>query len=112
MVELFAQFALINEFREADRFGAVDQRKCDICVGTIAKDRLAHQKLIEIGVDQRAYNRVDFPFVVPDACGDINHCGLPLFLSELEQLTRKNASKLRVLAGFGNRGESACSHLR
>ena len=44
------------------------------CVsGVVAEHRLAHQQLVEIRVDERADDRVDLPFVVPDAGGDIDH---------------------------------------
>ena len=45
-------------------------------VGLVAENRLAHQQLVEIGVDQRADDRVDLPVVIVDAGGDVDHGGL------------------------------------
>ena len=76
MVELFAQFALVHQLGEADRFAAVDEAEGDLRVGLVAKHRLAHQQLVEIGVDQGADDRVHLPAVVIDAGGDVDHAGL------------------------------------
>jgi hypothetical protein len=72
MVELFAQLALVDELGERDILSAVDQREAHLGVGLVAKDRLAHQQFVKVIVDQRADDRVDLPFVIPDACGDVH----------------------------------------
>ena len=41
-------------------------------VAVTAKHRLRHQDLVEIRVDQRPDDRVNLPFVVIDALGDIH----------------------------------------
>ena len=73
VVKLFAQFTFVDLIGQADRFGPVDQRKRDLGVGFVAKHRLAHQQFIEIRVDEGADDRVDLPFVVPDAGCDVDH---------------------------------------
>ena len=78
VVELFAQFAFVDQIGQPDVFGAVDQREGDLGVGFVAEHGLAHQEFVEIGVDERPHDGVDLPFVVPDAGGDIGHCGVPL----------------------------------
>ena len=47
--------------------------KVTIVSGLFAEHRLAHQELVEIRIDERPHDRVDLPFVVPDAGGDIDH---------------------------------------
>ena len=76
MVQLLAQFTLINQIGKADRQVAVYQAEPHQRVRPIAENRLAHQELVEIGVDQRPHNRVDLPFVVIDPGGDIDHLAL------------------------------------
>jgi hypothetical protein len=47
--------------------------KVTVRVRIVAKHRLAHQQLVEIGVDQRPHDRVDLPLVVVDTGGDVDH---------------------------------------
>ena len=77
MVKLFAQLALVDQARQRDAFRPVDKREDDIGVGAVAMHRLAHQKLVEIGVDQRADDGVDLEVVVIDAGGDVGHVRPP-----------------------------------
>ena len=73
MVKLFAQLALVDQLGQSDRSGAVDQAEGDTRIGPVPKDRLAHQQFVEIGVDERPDDRIDLPFVIIDARGDIDH---------------------------------------
>ena len=73
MIELFAQLSFINQLGQFDMLGAVDEAEGDVRVGLVAKDRLAHQQLIEIRVDQGADDRIDLPLAIISAGGDINH---------------------------------------
>ena len=73
VVELFAQFTLVDQFGKGHVFGAVDEREADLRIRFVAENRLAHQQLIEIRVDEGPDDRVDLPFVVPDAGGDVDH---------------------------------------
>ena len=57
--------------------GAVDQAELHPHVGVAAIDRLQHQELVEVGVEQRADDRVDPPGVVVDAGGDVGHAAAP-----------------------------------
>ena len=91
VVKLFTQLALVNQIGQPDRGGAVDQRKCDARVGLVAKHRLAHQQFVKIGVDQRADDRVDLPFVIIDAGCNVYHSrtsGLASTISALQSYTR------------------------
>ena len=73
VIQLFAQLAFVDQVGQADVGRTVDQAEPDHRVGPVAKDRLAHQQLVEIRVDQRPHDGVDLPFVVIDAGGDIGH---------------------------------------
>jgi hypothetical protein len=37
------------------------------------EDTLTHQQLVKIGIDKGAHNGIDLPFVVPNACCNIDH---------------------------------------
>jgi len=67
MVELFPQFAFVDQMRQGDRLGAIDQAKAHICVGAIPKNRLAHQELVKIRVYQRADDWINLPLVIVHA---------------------------------------------
>src|SRR6056297_1532264 len=73
VIELFAKLALVDEPGQRHRRGSVDEREGDARVWPVAEHRLAHQELVEIGIDERPNDRVDLPFVVPDTGGDIDH---------------------------------------
>jgi hypothetical protein len=78
MIQLFTQFALVDQLCQTDGFAAVDQAEGDVCIRFIAKNRLTHQKLVEICINQGPDDRVDLPFVVPDARCDVDHVDAPL----------------------------------
>ena len=59
---------------------AVDQAELDGDVAVAAEHRLQHQELVEVGVEQRADDRVDPPVVVVDAGGDVGHGAQPISL--------------------------------
>jgi hypothetical protein len=73
VVKLLAQFALVDQIGQRIDFVRLIRLKVTLRVGLVAKHRLAHQQLVEIGVDQRPDDRVDLPFVVVDPGGDIDH---------------------------------------
>ena len=77
MIQLLAQLALIHQIGKADFRAAVDQAEFHRGVAAVAKDGLAHQQLVKVGVDQRPHNGVNFPAVVPHPCRKINHCSAP-----------------------------------
>src|SRR6056297_767029 len=107
MVELFAQLALVHKVGQRDIAGAVDQGKGDRRVGLVAKDRLAHQQLVEIRVDQGPDDRVDLPLVVPDAGGDVDHLRPPVELPG--RLNQRGAALASTGWGAG-RGKKGFSH--
>ena len=43
VIKLLTQFALVNQIRQRDVFGTVDQAKRDLCVRLVSKDALTHQ---------------------------------------------------------------------
>ena len=76
VIKLLAQLSLVNELCEADAVVAVDQAEGDRRVRRAAQDRLAHQQLVEVGIDERADDRVDLPLVDPNPGGDVDHGSL------------------------------------
>ena len=73
MVELLAEFARIDEIGEAHLAGAVLDAEGDLGLAMAAKDRLRHQELVEIRVEQRPDDRVDLEAVVVHPRGEIEH---------------------------------------
>src|SRR6516164_7788838 len=73
MVELFLERADVDQARELHRRRAVEdaERNPDLAMAPV--DGLRHQQLVKIGVEHRAYDRVDLPFVIVDAGGDVGH---------------------------------------
>ncbi|MNF02816.1 hypothetical protein D3C80_2020220 [compost metagenome] len=71
MIELLAQFLLVDLVGEPHRLRAVDQREGRIDIRIELPDHLQHQELVEIRVQQAAYDRVEFPGMIVDAPGDI-----------------------------------------
>ena len=73
MVQLLAKFAFVDQFRQPNGIGTIDETEGHSRFGTVSKDRLTHEKLVKIGVDQRPHNGIDLPLVVPDACRNVDH---------------------------------------
>ncbi|MNV98994.1 hypothetical protein D3C71_1943100 [compost metagenome] len=71
MIELLAQFLLIDLVGEPHRLRAVDQREGRVHIRIELPDHLQHQQLVEIRVEQAAHDRVELPGMVIDTPGDI-----------------------------------------
>ena len=71
VIELVGQLALVDDIGEPDRGGPVDELEGHLALRMHLPDHLEHQKLIEIGVEQRADRRIDAERVIIDAGGDI-----------------------------------------
>ena len=66
MVELLAQFHLVDLVGEADAQVAIDQREGRLHVRVQPLDHLQHQQLVEVGIEQAADDRIELPGVVVD----------------------------------------------
>ena len=73
MIELLAQFPHIDEIGDADGAAAVLDAEGHVGVAMAAKDRLRHQELVEIGIEQRPDDRVDLEIVVVNPRREIEH---------------------------------------
>ena len=92
LLELFAKLLDVDVVCEAKIGGAVDQEKDALVRGETFPDELQHQELVEIGVEQRARDGIDFPVVVVRATGKIDdHGGI-----RLPQLGRLATEALRT----------------
>src|SRR5690606_30689353 len=89
MVELVAQFLLVDLVGELDGGGAVDERERGVDIAVEAPDHLKHQQLVEVGVEQAADDRVELPRVVVHPAGYVclRHVWPPLILAQ------RNASR-------------------
>jgi hypothetical protein len=67
MDQLFAG----KHFGEAHGSGAVDQRERYAGRGIILPDKLEHQELVKIGVEQGTGDRIEFPVVVVRPLGEV-----------------------------------------
>ncbi len=66
VIELLAQFHLVDLFRQPHRLRAVDERKRRVDFRIEFPDHLQHQQLVEIRIDQAADDRIEFPGVIVD----------------------------------------------
>src|SRR3712207_7328609 len=73
MVELLAQFARSDDVGEADAGRAVVDAERDLHVAMAAEDRLRHQKLVEIRIQNGPDDRIDLPGMVVDPGRDVRH---------------------------------------
>ena len=71
MIELVDQLALVHDVREPDRGRPVDELKSNLALRMHLPDHLEHQKLVEIGVEQRPHRGIDAKRVIIDAGCDI-----------------------------------------
>src|SRR6056297_1638565 len=111
MIKLFAQLAFVDHVGEANGFGAVDEREGHVGVGLVAEDRLAHQQLVEIRVDEGPHDGVHLPAVVVDAGGDIDHGGPPginpAWLNQSGDRVARNGYRAARLARMSLRSDEA-----
>jgi hypothetical protein len=68
-----AQHGFRDDLREPHLLGAVDQAEGDGNFRIEHPDELVHQEFVEIGVQQRADDRVEPIIVVVDPGGEIHH---------------------------------------
>ena len=80
MVELFAEHAGGNAVGETDVDGAVVDLAGDVGARKVLPDELEHKQLVEVGVQQRANDRIELPVVVVRALGEVDVHGLDLRL--------------------------------
>ena len=73
MIELRAQFALVDHVGEPHRRGAVNQPEGGVDVAVQMADHLQHQQFVEIGIEQAADDRVEPPIVIPGARRDVGN---------------------------------------
>src|SRR6516162_99622 len=74
VIELGAKLALVDYFGKGHMLAAVDDRKRYPLVRVKFPDHLQHQKLVEIGVEQAAHDRVEPPAVIVGPRCDIRDC--------------------------------------
>ena len=73
VIQLLLERADIDHRREGDMRRSVDDAEGDLGRAMPPEDCLRHQELVEIGIQHRPHDRVDFPIVIVDAGGDIGH---------------------------------------
>src|SRR5215203_5589289 len=73
MIELLAQFARIDDIGQTDAGGPVMDAERHLHVPMATKNRLRHQQLVEIRIQNRPDDRVDLPGMVVDAGRDVHH---------------------------------------
>ncbi len=71
MIELGAQFGLIDIICQSHGPAAIDQRESDRQLRIEVPDHLQHQQLVEIGIEQAADDWIEPPVVIIGPCGDI-----------------------------------------
>ena len=71
VIELLAKLRFIDLFRKAHPRRAVDERERHRDVGALLPDRLQHEELVDVGVEEAADDRVELEGVVVDPGGDV-----------------------------------------
>jgi hypothetical protein len=72
VVELVAQFALVDVVSEPYRPGAVGKGEGGLHFRIEAPDHLEHEQLVEVGVEQAADDRVELPGMIVDPLGNVD----------------------------------------
>ena len=52
--------------------GAIDEGECGAGFGEMLPDELEHEELVEVGIEQRARDRIEFPVVVVRAASEVD----------------------------------------
>ena len=74
MFQLFAQLAHIHHLAKTHIVRPVQQRECCPSLPEMLPDKLQHQQLVKIRIQQRSRNRIELPVVVVRApCQVDNH---------------------------------------
>jgi hypothetical protein len=73
LFQLCAQLLDFDHIGEAQVGGAVDKRKRSGGFGELLPDKLEHQELVKIGVEQRPRNGVQLPVVVMGAPREVDN---------------------------------------
>ena len=73
--KLLAQLCEADDFAQAHRRGAIDERECGAGAGEMLPDELEHEELVEIGVEQGARDGIHLPVVIVRAAGEVDNHG-------------------------------------
>ena len=71
--ELLAEFVDGNDVSKANGGAAVEEGEGGLGGGEVFPDELEHEEFIEVGVEERARDGVEFPVVVVRATGDVDY---------------------------------------
>src|ERR1700754_4676380 len=74
MIELGAQFAFVDHLGEPYMPAAIDHRKGSARGRVEFPDHLHHQKLVEIGIEQAAHDRIEPPAMIVSSGCNICNC--------------------------------------
>ena len=72
MLQLHLQFFDVDDVGHAHRGVPVEKRERHARFGEMLPDELQHQQLVEVGIEQRPDDRVEFPVVVMRAFSEVN----------------------------------------
>ena len=71
--ELLAKFVDGDDVAEADGGAAIEESEGGLGGGEVFPDELEHEEFIEVGVEERARDGIEFPVVVVRAAGDVDY---------------------------------------
>jgi hypothetical protein len=74
VIELGAQFLLVDDFAKPDVAAAIDHRKGDLLIRVEFPDHLQHQQLVEIGIEQAAHDRIEPPAMIVGSRCNVGNC--------------------------------------
>ncbi len=73
LFQLFPQLVHTDQIAQAHGSGAIEQRERGLCLGEILPDKLQHEQLVEIRIEEGPRNRIQLPVVVMRAPGNIDN---------------------------------------
>jgi hypothetical protein len=89
--KLFAQLAYVDDVTERNLVRPVDQRECGARVRKMLPDELEHKELVEIGVEQRTGDGIEFPVMVMRASGQVDDHDGPNCIEWLEKAPKEGS---------------------
>ena len=73
MFHLLGNLVDRDQIRKPRRGGAIEQRKADVGFRKMFPDKLQHQQLVKVSIEQGAGNRVQLPVVVVRPLSEVNN---------------------------------------
>ncbi len=71
-LELLAELVEVDEMTERNSRAAIGEGEFGVGFGEMLPDELEHEELVEVGIEQRARDRIEFPVMVVGAASEVD----------------------------------------